>query len=327
MTELVHVHGSHNSFYLLDQTLFETPLSQKQFIQLAQKLCQQKDDWPGADGLLVVDEPTHAGPLGKMTVVNADGSIASMCGNGLRTVARYLSEREGQTAFTVETAESDLKVRQEANFAPGVPAFSVEISPIRFNKKAFPFDHLEKERIFDTKLPVLHDYLHFTAIAVPNPHLISFVETDEDLTDTLGQLGQRLNAENPYFPDGVNVNFAKILGKNTLFVQTYERGVGFTNACGTGMSATSYAFSMIHPELVDVSKELTIYNPGGMVKTRIHQDKEQPWIELIGNATFIDKVTIPEEYLSSGHFDLAQLRPVQTGEETNYNRFVANLPH
>lgn len=325
MTELIHVHGSHNSFYILDQTKLEKSLSNTELVSLARYICAKDSNWAGADGLLVVDAPTRKGPLGKMTVVNADGSIASMCGNGLRTVARYLAEREGQTRFTVETAESDLQVQQAKDFAPGVPAFSVEISPVRFNKESFPFDHLGIEKIVNEKLPALNDHLNFTAIAVPNPHLISFVKSDDDLNETLGQLGQRLNRENPYFPDGVNVNFGKILDKNTLFVRTYERGVGFTNACGTGMSATSYAFSMVYPEQVDLSKEITVYNPGGMVKTKVHSEADQPWIELIGNATFIDKVAISEENLHRVHFSLEQLEPVPTGEEEDYKRFVANL--
>lgn len=322
MPELLHVHGSRNRFYLLDQTQLSQPLTPAELVRLGQTVSRHTEDWPGADGLLVVDAPTHEGPLGKMTVINADGSIASMCGNGLRTVGRYLAERDGQKQFTVETAERDLHVSQEPDLAPGVPAFSVEISPVSFDQDALPFAQFNLANIIDAALPPLHESLRFTAIAVPNPHLISFVEDEADLNETLGTLGQRLNAPNPYFPDGVNVNFAKILGPNTLFVRTFERGVGFTNACGTGMSATSYAFSLLHPELVAIDKAITVYNPGGMVKTKVHPDSHQPWIELIGNATFLEKVKISEEDLHSADLDLLHLVCLPTGEEAAYERFV-----
>ncbi|MFC4760529.1 diaminopimelate epimerase [Fructobacillus durionis] len=325
MVDLIHVHGSHNHFYILDQTTLQTPLTQDELVALAQRFCQKNDFWPGADGVLVVDEPTHPGPLGKMTVINADGSIASMCGNGLRTVARYLSEKMGQKEFTVETAEADLRVSRATDFAEGVPAFSVEISPVLFNKEAFPFDHLGFDKIVNEKLPVINDHLSFTTIAVPNPHLISFVENDQDLNETLGEIGQRLNSENPYFPDGVNVNFAKILGPNKLFVRTFERGVGFTNACGTGMSATSFAFALIHPEQVNLKQPISVYNPGGMVKTNVHPDAEHPWIELIGNATFLDKASFDESDLHQAKLEESNFTTTKTDEETAYQAFVESL--
>ncbi|MBS9338178.1 diaminopimelate epimerase [Fructobacillus sp. M2-14] len=326
MINLIHVHGSKNQFYLLDQTLLEKRLPCETLTRLTVQICQQSATWSGADGLLVVDAPTHDGPLGKMTVINSDGSIASMCGNGLRTVARYLSEKFDQSSFTVETEKSDLRVQKEKDFAPGVPAFSVEISPVSFHQEAFPFTGFQTNEIIKRKLPELDSHLTFSAIAVPNPHLISFVTTAGELDETLGSLGKRLNSENPYFPDGVNVNFGKVLGQNKLFVRTFERGVGFTNACGTGMSATSYAYAMNHSDSFDASQPIIVYNLGGMVKTRIHDEGNRPWIELIGNATFLDTVLVSEEALQSGQLDLSTLQTAPTREAASYDQFVAALP-
>lgn len=249
----------------------------------------------GADGLLVIDESDHDGVLGSMQVINTDGSIASMCGNGLRTVSRYLSEKFNQDAFKVETMDSDLAVHREADLADNVPTFSVEISPVTFAKETLPFDHLGTDNLINKAVPEFAPGLKFTAIAVPNPHLISFVDEETMHSKLLGQLGKMLNEPNEYFPDGVNVSFAQILDRNTLFVRTYERGVGFTNACGTGMSATSLAFCLNHPEVADFNQTISVYNPGGMVKTRVHDNDSNFTIDLIGNATFTHKVEIPEE--------------------------------
>ncbi|MCI1987245.1 MAG: diaminopimelate epimerase [Lactobacillus sp.] len=325
MAELLKVHGSDNNFFLLDQTALTTPLPATTLTTLAQRLSAREHGLlGGADGLLVVDADAEA--AGRMTVINADGSIAKMCGNGLRTVSRYLSEKTGADTFTVQTAEARLRVHQAPDLAAGVPAYGVEISPVSFAAKDLPFTQLGHEQLIDTVLPQLHPTLRFTAVAVPNPHLIAFVAESELNGDTLRQLGERLNAANPYFPEGVNVTFAAIEGQNTLFARTYERGVGFTNACGTGMSATSLALVLTHPEVAQFETPLTVYNPGGMVQTIVHQEAQgRYWIELIGNATVTDTITVPEASLTAGTFAGATSTP--TGEATQYAAFVANLPH
>lgn len=320
LVKLLKVHGSENKFFILDQTLLETPLNDHELKKLAINLCQNVLN--GADGLLVVDSSERC--LGKMRVINADGSEAKMCGNGLRTVSRYLAEKYQLTHFKVETMESNLEVSQAEDFYPGVPAFSVEISPISFEKTALPFSYHNLDKMVDQMVPEFLPDQSFTAVAVPNPHLISFVPEVSQLE--LGDLGHRLNEPNEYFPEGVNVSFCQILFNNKLFVQTYERGVGFTNACGTGMSATSLIFALLHPDRFDSGKDITVYNPGGMVKTQITLNKENPetsTIRLIGNATFTHEIEVPEFALHNN--DLSDLSVANTGEEKAYQDFVASI--
>lgn len=324
MTKLLKVHGSQNSFFILDQTLLDKPLSDEELVNFTKKITNSKTGLlGGSDGVLAIEKSDNPDCLGKMRVINADGSEASMCGNGLRTVARYLSEKYGKNQFKVETMYSDLKVRKSEDFAKGVPAFSVEISPVRFNKEALPFDNLGHSRLLDTLVPEFEPGLRFTSIAVPNPHLISFVSQEELDGPTLGELGAYLNGNNPYYSDGVNVNFAVIRGKNELFVKTYERGVGFTNACGTGMSATSLAFALTHPDLGHFEEPITVYNPGGMVKTILHFKNHKYFIELIGNATFTHEVEISEDDLHNNNLTNTKIQ--ETGEQDSYLEFVSNL--
>ena len=70
-----------------------------------------------------------------MRVINADGSEASMCGNGLRTVARYLAEKFDQDEFQVDTRDANLLVRRQPDFAPGVPALPLRSHPSALTKK------------------------------------------------------------------------------------------------------------------------------------------------------------------------------------------------
>ncbi|MBT9672135.1 diaminopimelate epimerase [Secundilactobacillus kimchicus] len=327
MVVLHKVHGSQNRFFLLDQTTLEQPLTDPELVALAQQMTHPKTGLlNGADGILVVNASNHDNVLGQMRVINADGSEASMCGNGLRTVSRYLAEKYHSNQFKVETLTADLQVSRQSDLATDVPAFSVEISPVRFNQTAFPFDHLGGETLIDAPVRAFADGLTFTAIAVPNPHLISFVDTTTMNGPLLGDLGARLNRPNRYFPDGVNVSFAQILGPDQLFVRTFERGVGFTNACGTGMSATSLAFAMTHPQLGHFGRQMTIYNPGGMVKTVVHHSEARDTIELIGNATETHLITVDEAQLHQANVTEATATVATTHEEAAYEAFVAGLP-
>lgn len=327
MVELLKVHGSQNQFFILDQENLAQKLTDAELKSLAISLTNPETGLlNGSDGLLVVDKATTPA-LAQMRVINADGSEASMCGNGLRTVARYLHEKTGQTNFKVQTMKADLNVRKFADFTDNVPAFAVEISPVSFNATSLPFQNLGRERIIDEFVPELYPGLKFTSLAVPNPHLISFMSQKQIESNILGEVGTYLNGENPYYPDGVNVNFAQIIAKNKIFVRTFERGVGFTNACGTGMSATSLALALTHPEAGELEHTITVYNPGGYVKTIPHYDSKNHryWIELIGNATFTDKIIISEQDLKNHNFAVATITP--TNEQKAYLDFINNLPH
>lgn len=325
MAELRKVHGSDNSFFILDQTKLTKPLSTATLAKLAQNVCDRQTGYlGGADGILVIDAAPDA--AGRMTVVNADGTIAKMCGNGIRTVTRYLSEENGQTKFTVQTEQAPINVSVGPVLDHNVRTFSASIEPVSFAPADLPFANLGVDKIVDTVLPAIHPTFKFTAIAVPNPHLIAFVPEAELAGSAIETIGKQLNTPNPYFPEGVNVTFATIEGPNTLFARTYERGVGFTNACGTGMSATSLAFVLTNHEAATLGQLNTVYNPGGMVQTVVHQEADgRYWIELIGNATELARIEVPERSLQNATF--AGATHTLTGEDAEYAAFVATLPY
>lgn len=323
--KILKVHGSQNHFFILDQTKLTKEMPDDELISFTKKITAPTTGLlDGADGVLAISKATRPGALAKMRVINSDGSEASMCGNGLRTVARYLSEKTGQDDFLVDTMNANLRVRRANDLADGVTTFAVEISPVSFNKESLPFDNLGHDRIIDNFLPEIYPGLKFTSIAVPNPHLISFMSQSQLEGPALKEVGTRLNSDNPYFSDGVNVNFAQILGQNQLFVRTFERGVGFTNACGTGMSATSLAFCLTHPDMAQLEEEISVYNPGGQVKVIVHREDNHYWMELIGNATFTEEVEISEDDLHKQDFSKAKIS--STGEQDKYLEFVDSLP-
>ncbi|MEO4054871.1 hypothetical protein [Solibacillus sp. CAU 1738] len=136
--------------------------------------------------------------------------------------------------------------------------------------------------IMDDFSPVIR----FTAVSVPNAHLIGAVTKHYIQSDTHQcQLAQYLNKKNPICHDGVNVSYMYPVQSNSIYVRTYERGVGFTNACGTAMTAAALVAKMT---ALVTSEEIIVYNPGGFVKCTVNNDGNNYEFLLTGNATITE---------------------------------------
>lgn len=285
LVEGFKIHGSGNDFLIIDELTTSLTFTEEEREKLAKVLCDRER--LGADGILFVMKSEHADA--RMRVFNADGSEASMCGNGLRCVARYANDVLGLDKMTVETMKVNLLVEKTDDIYTGIPTYKVEISPVSFQVKDLPLV-IEKEQLLNELLPELHESLRFSALAVPNPHLITLVDSSVLQSGLQEELATKVNQPNELFPDGVNVSFVKELEPGSIYVRTFERGVGFTNACGTAMSASSLVTCSIG--LNSLEQEISVYNNGGKVKCVVHHDEEADAysIDLIGNATYEFKV-------------------------------------
>ncbi|MBC2102323.1 diaminopimelate epimerase [Listeria marthii] len=285
------VHGSQNDFFIVDEEENQiTAWSDAERADFAIKLCDRNHSLGGADGILYVTKSKQVGPIGRMQVVNSDGSVASMCGNGLRTVARYLLEKNGLSEAEVETMKATLDVKKATSLGFDIPTYQVEISPVKFTPESLPMD-VGVEKLFNQVVPELDAELAFSAVSVPNPHLITFVDQAVLDSDKQEKLASYLNSENPYFPDGVNVSFVKRLRDDAIYVRTFERGVGFTNACGTAMSACSLIKKMLDNDTFETP--LNVYNDGGRVQVTAKKDETSKIsLQLIGNATFVSNGSV-----------------------------------
>jgi diaminopimelate epimerase len=294
LVEIIKCHGSGNDFLLIDEISQNYPFTEELRRDLAIALCN-RDSKLGADGILFVMASQVADA--RMRVFNADGSEASMCGNGLRCVARYVCELLEQDEAIIETMKVNLQVNKEEPIFPGIPTYKVEISPVSFQLMDLPLQ-LHQSTLINEFIPELSKELTFTALAVPNPHLVAIVTKDQLDSGIQEQISKYVNGPNDLFPDGVNVSFVKPIEKGHIFVRTFERGVGFTNACGTAMSASSLVTCLLAYN--DVETPIEVYNNGGKVRCVVHQDGETYKIDLIGNGTYLyrTKVTIPLEELS-----------------------------
>jgi diaminopimelate epimerase len=207
---------------------------------LAKTLCDRTSGI-GADGLLLVrDAPGFAA---EMRIFNADGSEPEMCGNGVRCVARYLAERGAGNRFTVKTQAGSI----EATVISAAPEYLVRID---MGVPAFPQGERGESIVAAGKT------WRFLEVSLGNPHAVIFAE-DADAID-IERLGREIGTA-PRFPNGVNVHVAQVIDRQALRVRHYERGVGLTQACGTGAVACGVVASVEQRCVMPI----TVYVPGG----------------------------------------------------------------
>ncbi|MEH7494134.1 diaminopimelate epimerase [Neobacillus niacini] len=312
---LIKGHGSGNDFLLIDEITNSYSFSEGDRAKLATLLCDRNSDL-GADGILFIMNSEQND--GRMRVFNADGSEASMCGNGLRLVARYICEMKGLTEAIIETMKADLKVSKQQDIYPNVTTYQVEISPVSFLLEDLPLN-LNEPNLLNEKIPELSQELTFSALAVPNPHLISVVNTEQLQSGVQKEISEKVNNPNKLFPDGVNVSFVKSLEEGSIYVNTFERGVGFTNACGTAMSASSLVTCL--QGLNSVEEIINVYNKGGRVQCVVHENDENYSIDLIGNATYMYQAQV-DVVLARESFSVSSKE--EFSEQSTYEKLQAD---
>ena len=185
--------------------------------EAARRLCD-RNFGVGADGILRL-EPGAPGTVARMTVLNADGSVAEMCGNGLRCVARYLRDHGEASApeIRIETGAGPLPCRFVDD--------DVEVSLGSVTDGGVARVDLDGENVIGRRL------------ALGNPH---FVVAAPGGRDEAARIGAALQTH-PAFPGGVNVSVRRFTGTGTATLHVFERGCGLTLACGTGAGATAAA--------------------------------------------------------------------------------------
>ncbi|MGI8314267.1 diaminopimelate epimerase [Halobacillus mangrovi] len=277
--EFIKCHGSGNDFIMIDEMNQSYDFSESERKELSILLCDRHEGI-GSDGILFVMPSEKA--EARMRMFNSDGTEAEMCGNGLRCVARYVIEKTGKSEVAIETEKAVLASSKVAEIYPGIDTFSVAIEPVSFEVASLPMS-VSNEQLVDKQIPELSDKRTFTALSVPNPHVISIMNEVEQ--DELLEVGKKANHLPEVFPNGVNVSFVKILEKNKIFVQTYERGVGLTNACGTAMSASSLVSTILGQNEIDTP--IVVINKGGLVNCVVEKSEERYSIQLRGNGTYV----------------------------------------
>jgi diaminopimelate epimerase len=273
----VKCHGSGNDFPLVDAR--DLALPDDAWMRLARGLADRNGP-VGGDGLLLLTrgDATHA--FG-MRMFNSDGSEAETCLNGVRCTARLGFERLGITDARVLLKTSDAEARLQAELAPGVTTIRTRVGPVS-TLAADVGLRIAEAQVIDAPIVGLPSARAFTAVAMPNPHLVTFVEQVDEAE--LVALGDWCEAAPALLPARGNVSFVEVRGDEdtpALFVRTYERGVGLTNSCGSAMAASTYAAARTGRIAFD--RETRVFNRGGMVRASATEAAE---VTIAGNATF-----------------------------------------
>jgi len=234
---LTYGHGTENDFLLL---LDEADQIEVDPAAVA-RLCIRKNGI-GADGFIRM---VKRDGLWFMDYRNSDGSLAEMCGNGIRVMARYLVDHHLQQSglFPINTRDGKKFLAVPENG---------EIS-VNMGKVEELGDEVDVEQN-GHRWPALH-------INVGNPHAVVFVES-------LAEVGSLASAPlvNPddVYPDGTNVEFVEVISDHEVRMRVHERGSGETRSCGTGVCAVALA-TVIHTGK-RLPATLTVHVPGGTLK-------------------------------------------------------------
>ena len=228
----VKMHGLGNDFVFLT----DDGGRDKDYTALAQVLCNRHTG-VGGDGLIVALPSTIADVC--MRIINADGSEAEMCGNGVRCFAKYVYEQglTNKTEFTVETLAGIVK--PELDVVDGiVETVTIDMGEPSFERHMIPVVGEETRPVKQEELIVDGTSYYITSMLMGVPHTMIFVEDLEAVN--LRELGPKVEKHSA-FPKGTNVNFVEIVDRTCIKVRTWERGAGATLACGTGSCASAVA--------------------------------------------------------------------------------------
>lgn len=226
----------------------------------------------GADGVLLVLPPKDQSAGARMLVLNADGSVPEMCGNGLRCVALHLARTrdDTQASVLVET-DSGTRACSVRRGGSGAAEVRVDMGIVRV---------LERGRLL-----LAAEAIDVAVVDAGNPHAVVF--RDDPRAD-LPRLGPQI-ALHSFFPSGTNVELVRQRGPDAFDVFVWERGVGPTLACGTGACAVvaeAFASGLV------TTAAVTVHLPGGALL--VTHEATTGKTELEGPARLVFEGELPE---------------------------------
>jgi len=275
--------GLGNDFLMLDARAASDP----DFVcgltpQLVVELCDRRFG-VGGDGVILALPPNNGGEL-RMRIFNADGTEPEMCGNGIRCLARFLADRDGDGAgrtWQIDTlagrivpellADGTIRVDMGAPFLE--PAQVPTILPV--GEAGLPQGDLEIDG----------ERFAVAAAGMGNPHVVIPVPLVEEID--LDRFGSLLEVH-PAFPAKTNVHFVQALAPNHLVMRVWERGAGPTLACGTGACATLVASH----SLGLCERQARVDLPGGPLQ--IHWEASSGKVFMDGPAEHVFDGVIPD---------------------------------
>jgi len=232
----------------------------------------------GSDGILVGGKD-ESGNCFTLKIYNPDGSTAEKSGNGLRIFARSLWDRKlvDQSKFKIVTSGGIVFAQVDSSGQ----SVTVEMGSVSFQSNIIPVTGESREVLNET-LEISGEKLTFCSATIGNPHCVVLQrKISADETRRLGPLIET----HPSFPNRTNVQFLEVLNRNTIRIEIWERGAGYTLASGSSSCA---AASVAH-RLGLCDAEIAVLMPGGHIDITISENYN---IIMKGSVTRIGKMTL-----------------------------------
>lgn len=239
-----------NDFIIIDARKNYVSLTREQIRYLA-----DRRHGIGCDQIIFVLPPADLHADFRLKLYNADGSDASACGNGTRCVARLIMETEQVDKLLIQTAGTLCQAFWAGDDRGNEAGIAVTIGMPRFDWDHIPLANPEALR------DVSYNTIASFCVNVGNPHAVFFVGDVDEIP--LASIGPQIE-KHQAFPDRVNVGFAEIINGGALRLRVWERGAGYTMACGTGACAAAVA--AIHQNLISSGQSpVRVIQEGGEI--------------------------------------------------------------
>lgn len=249
-------HGLGNDYIVLNPSQVPGQLSDEQI-----RLICHRNYGIGSDGILLGPTPRQGCDFA-LRIFNPDGSEAEKSGNGLRIFARFLYDmgKVGDEPFEILT-KGGLVRAQVHDDGKNV---TVQMGKVSFRSQDIPVVGPDRD-VINEEISVLDKTFHYCAATVGNPHCVIL---DADVTKEIAcKYGPLIETENR-FPNRTNVQFMKVLDRDNILIEIWERGAGYTLASGSSSSASAAVARRLN--LCD--DDITVHMPGGKLKITIADD-------------------------------------------------------
>lgn len=270
------MHGLGNDYIVIEEIKEEIiPESKKN--EVSAELCRRGFSI-GADGVIFVC-PSETEDI-RFRIFNSDGSEAEMCGNGIRCFSKFVYDKGilQKEKLNVETFGGTKIVNIQVKNGE-VASSKVDMGKSTFKTSEIPMIS-ENEEFLDLELMVNGTPYRMTTVSVGNPHAVIFTDNIDNVP--LNEVGPAIE-NHEAFPERINVHFVEILSKNEINMTTWERGAGFTYACGTG--ATSCALSGF--KLGKLDNNVLVHLPGGDLRIEVYEKDNVLGAFMEGDAVLV----------------------------------------
>jgi len=248
----------------------------------------------GGDGVLAI-LPSQVADA-RMRVLNADGSEAEMCGNGIRCVAKLLHDTDPamrRPTLRIETGAGVLACDLDVE-AGRVRTVAVDMGRPRLTRDEIPIRPGGTGRVLREAISARGRTFNFTAVSIGNPHAIIFIDDAAMLRPLAEEFGPLFETAER-FPNRTNVEFAHVRPSGEIDVVVWERGSGITMACGTGACATVVAAGL--EERLAPGRERLVHLPGGTLSILV--DQAYSTVRMRGPARVVFEASVDARELPS----------------------------